>query len=500
MRKGSEKEPQPQLQAWLQQEQGLSAADADRHARRLALVFGSQQAALDSLPATFEWCNSRGLSGPQTAQLLDRIAKKRRENVVQFAALVQPVWQLMDSHIAAYVEPLRQAGARLPKHTSLAGVLCGNKTAFLALVMPPGHAEAWLAAVSRQLPAAALGKLLLTLPNVANSSPATASAAISWAAEVLGVADPAAMFARMPGLLMREATTLQRNLDSLQQALGWTAEAARQLVRKQPSLLTAGPDSVQAAAAWLRKYIPDAEQLADVISRGPQLIGCSEQHLQANADYLRQALGWQDGDGQLAAFIAARPQAFAIVKFSNAETQHKLRLLSEVVGVSVKECLAAGSTYLMVSLPTMAAYYMLVQVTGAMALPLADVLCGLKLLRKQPVAVFVLVLSFACIGASLCLPTWGHIVVSLQERAPHLLFKTDGQLHLSWIANANSAVNLSRLGMTRAQLNAFVHEWPRSEEGRRLLEGLRWASCVGWHHAAALMSGLSLCSLCQCDG
>ena len=38
--------PQPQLQAWLQQ-QGVPAAKADQYARRLAHVFGSQQAALD---------------------------------------------------------------------------------------------------------------------------------------------------------------------------------------------------------------------------------------------------------------------------------------------------------------------------------------------------------------------------------------------------------------------------------------------------------------------
>ncbi len=352
-------EPQPQLQAWLQQEQGLSAAKADQHARRLGHIFGSQQAALDSLPATFEWCRSRGLSGGQTAQLLDGIAKTRRENVVQFAALVQPVWQLLDSHIAAYVEPLRQAGGRLPKHTSLAGVLRGNEAAAQALCMPPGHVEAWLAAVSEQLPAAAVGRLLLNLPNAVAGSPATAAAAVSWAADVLGVADPAAFFVRASGVLASEVPTLQRNLDSLQQALALTAGAARQLVLKQPRILTSSPGTVQAAAAWLQRLFADGEQLADVIRRGPQLLTRSDEHLRGNADYLQQALGWQDGDGRLAAFVAAHPQPLATVDLSDERTQHKLRLLTEVVGVSTTECLGSGSSYLMYGLETMAAHYML---------------------------------------------------------------------------------------------------------------------------------------------
>ncbi len=360
----STEEAQPQLQTWLQQEQGLKAADADQHARRLALVFGSQQAALDGLPTTFEWCRSRGLKGSETVQLLDRIALARWENVVQFAALVQPVWQLLDSHIAAYVEPLRQAGARLPKHTSLAGVLCGSESAALALVMPPGHVEAWLAAVGQQLPAAAIGRLLVSLPNVVTGSPATVAAAISWAVNVLGAADPAAFFAVSPNLLAYEVSTLQRNFDSLQQALGWTAEQARQLVLQQPRLLSSSTGTVQVALAWLRQLFPDAGQLAAVIDRGSRLLCCSEQHLQGNADTLRAALGWQDGDGPLAAFVAAYPQGFAIVNFGSEDTQHKLRLLSKVVGVRADKCLATGSNYLKYRLEKMAATYMLVQVRG----------------------------------------------------------------------------------------------------------------------------------------
>ena len=356
---------QPQLQAWLQQEQGLPSKAADQHARRLAHIFGSQQAALDGLPATFEWCRSQGLTGLQTAKVLDHIAKKRRENVVRFATSVQPVWQQLEGYIAAWAEQQLQAGdSRLRKNTSLAEVLCSNSEAAQALGMPPGHVEAWLAAVSQRLPAAAIGRLLLAQPHVVSGSPTTALTAIRWAADVLGVADLAALLAKAPMLLKSGESTLQRNLDSLQQALGWTAgqRAQQQLALKQPRILNSSPATVQAALAWLRQLFPDAEQLAGIVDRGPHLLFKSVQHLQGNADYLRQALGWQDGDSQLAAYVAARPQDFATVALSSEETRHKLRLLSEVVGVSTEQCLTSGISYLNRHLHSIAARYMLVQV------------------------------------------------------------------------------------------------------------------------------------------
>ncbi|PRW50977.1 FAD-linked oxidase [Chlorella sorokiniana] len=421
-------QPQTHLQAWLQQEQGLPAEAADQHACRQALVFGSQQAALDSLPATFEWCRSRGLTGLQTAQLLDGIAKKSHKCVVQFAALVQPVWQLMDSYVAAWAEQQQQAGdSRLRKHTSLAEALCGHAKAAEALGMPPGHVEAWLAAVSEQLPAAAVGGLLLGMPSVVCGGLDKGPAAISWAVNVLGVADPAAFFAAASSLLTRDVSILQRNLDSLRQALGCTAEQARQLVLKQPVILAPSPDTVQTALTWLRQLFPDAAPLAGIISRGPLLLTKSVQHLQSNADYLQQALGWQEGDSQLAAFVATYPLAFAAVDLTSKATSDKLRLLSEVVGVSTKECLTSGISYLKTGLETMAAHYVLVQ-----------------------------------------------------ARAPHLLFSTAGEQQLRWVVDIMKPSYLAAMGMTRAEVHAFVREWPRSEEGRRLLEGLRAGSVAGW--------------------
>lgn len=220
-------EPQPQLQAWLQQQQGLAASEADQSARRLVRVFGSQQAALDGVPATFEWCRGQGLTGPQTAALLDRIASRRHDNVVQFASTAQANWKLLDSCIATYIEPLDAAGARLPKHTSLAGVPSGGLDAVQALQMPPGHVAAWLAAIGERLSDTAIGRLLLRHPSLVSGSPDTAVAAIDWAERALGPRDPAAFFAVVPSLLKYRVETLQLNLDSLQQTLAWTPEDAR---------------------------------------------------------------------------------------------------------------------------------------------------------------------------------------------------------------------------------------------------------------------------------
>ena len=90
----------------------------------------------------------------------------------------------------------------------------------------------------------------------------------------------------------------------------------------------------------------------------------------------------------------------------------------------------------------------------------------------------------------------------LQERAPALLRNNNGELHLSWIVNANKPYNLRRLGMTRDEFNALVRGWPASEQGRRLLEGLRWAGvatspCIA-NQVNALPTACSLLLLARC--
>ncbi|PRW51023.1 RMD5-like protein A isoform A [Chlorella sorokiniana] len=153
----------------------------------------------------------------------------------------------------------------------------------------------------------------------------------------------------------------------------------------------------------------------------------STQRLQGNAGYLHQALGWRGGTCQLAALVAARPQNFATINLSDKDTQPKLRLLSEVVGVSIEDCLTGRISYLTRKLDSTAARYMLVQ-----------------------------------------------------ERAPELLYDCGGELYLSWVLNANKPHNLRRLGMSQDVFNACVRGWPASAEGRRLLAGLRAGSVAGW--------------------
>ncbi len=64
-----------------------------------------------------------------------------------------------------------------------------------------------------------------------------------------------------------------------------------------------------------------------------------------------------------------------------------------------------------------------------------------------------------------------HLAPALQERAPQLLRYKDGSVCVSWVSGAKWDM-LNYGGMTAAEFHTFVREWPRSEEGRRLLEGL----------------------------
>ena len=358
-------EPQPELQAWLEKDQGLTRTDADQHARRLVAVFGGdQQAALASLPTTFAWCTSRGLSGLQTAQLLGRIAKKRRDSVVSFAATAQRDWQLIEPYIAVHVQRLRQAEKQLPKHASLAALVCGRGGAAMMLATPPGHVASWLAAVGKQLPDAAdVGRLVIGSPFILAANPQTTLAALRWCVEALSVqpAQLAAYAAKVAALLKRDTASLQANLAALQRTLG--AELTLQLAQKHPVLLGNSSVTVQQTLEWLqRQFGGDAARLQAVLERGSRLLSTSAEALQRRADYLQRQLGWQPGDCQLAAFIEKYPQPFATVSFDSPDKQVQLLLLTSVLGVSLADLLSQWSSHLMYSLPTVTARYILVQV------------------------------------------------------------------------------------------------------------------------------------------
>ncbi len=206
---------------------------------------------------------------------------------------------------------------------------------------------------------------------------------------------------------------------------------------------------------------------------------------------MRQALGWQDGDGQLAAFVADHPCDFAIVNLSSQETQHKLRLLSEVVGVSAQQCLRSGISYLNRGLEGICARYMLVQVRSP------------ALMRNCVVFAHRPDRRWADGSATALPPTSWRGRHCLQERAPRLLYSRRGEPRLSWISNASTLRYLDAMGMTRPEYHAFVREWPHSEEGRHLLEGLRWVGwineCSSWLHdwVSPLLARL-VCWLAAC--
>lgn len=173
---------------------GARAAEkeADSHAKRLVLLFGGDEAAaLASLPATFEWCCSQGLSGVQTAQLLGRIGRSRHDSVVNFATTAQLDWQRLSGYISERAEQQRQEGKRLSKHASLGSLLVKNMVAAQALAAPPGHVAAWLAAVGQHLTTAGLGKILAVHPHLVTAKPSKTLRAMDWAASKWAASQPA---------------------------------------------------------------------------------------------------------------------------------------------------------------------------------------------------------------------------------------------------------------------------------------------------------------------
>ena len=64
------------------------------------------------------------------------------------------------------------------------------------------------------------------------------------------------------------------------------------------------------------------------------------------------------------------------------------------------------------------------------------------------------------------------MVLLLQERAPAMLCAKDGGVSLSWISDKEAV--LKHCQVTAAELNAHVRSWPRSKQGKELLEELRW--------------------------
>ena len=362
MCRGNDTTPPVKLQAWLEQH-GLAAADAAPLTAGLARAFNSEQAALESLPDTFAWLRGRGLSSLETARLLNSMADMRHDSVVNFAATAQLDYELIDSTVAAYLHQRQQRPAGTLRHrtrASLADVLRSSVGTARCLIMPSGHVKAWLQEVRKQLSDAELGRLLLSQPSIVGGRPATAQAAVAWAVQVLGVTDLVPFLARNPPLLTYDVATLQASLDALQSIV--PAEEARQSVQAWPRLISTRISTMQAAAAWLEQRIADADQLHEVLLRCPPLLAADVGRLQRNACFLAGELGWQHGDGQLAAFVLRHPHPFALLDCEGAEVQVMLRFFSGVVGAPREDCLGKYGSYLIHSLDRIVARYVHVQV------------------------------------------------------------------------------------------------------------------------------------------
>ena len=74
-----------------------------------------------------------------------------------------------------------------------------------------------------------------------------------------------------------------------------------------------------------------------------------------------------------------------------------------------------------------------------------------------------------------------------------MLRAKDGEASLSWIMSKEAVKK--RCGLTEVQLNAHVRSWPRSEEGKELLEEFRSVNgggCVAAGLVAGMLAGCSI--------
>lgn len=422
---GSTPKPQPQLQPWLQQAQGLTAVEAGRYARLFAAEFGGDEAAaLASLMREFKELRRRKLSGSDAAWAINAMASKRRASGTSIDGVLQ-VWQRLDDYISAYVQQRHQADKPERMRSSIAEMLRGrNIHAALAVAADPVEADALLAALCQRLaeagskaPEVDVGAILLRVPDIVWTAQDALLAVIQCAADELQPADLVAFLLLAPNLLQFKVTAVRQKLVQLQ-AAGLMAEQARQLAANTPRLLHLDLSAAREAAAWLRQLFPADKELWGVIESYPELLSVPVEQLQRTADVLQQKLGWDDA--RLADKIKRRPSVYKKARFDHPDTEAKVLFLT-ALGVDPLDCFGRYVDYLFRNLKTMVALYILVQ-----------------------------------------------------ERAPQLLTDAQGQPTLSGMKDKKRL--LKACGLASAEYNDYLSKWPQSEAEQKVLADLRSGS------------------------
>ncbi len=321
------------LQAYLQQQSGISRAKAAELAGKLSAVLG---AAADQLvPAPLQWLVGRGMQPLKAVQLVVRVCGNDASFMRQWPTW-QPVfaanWQLADSRLAAYQQQCKAAKQRpLKGSTSMAVLLSGQPSRYRLLLLPDLPSKLKFVQQLLGKSEAEIGEMIAA-GLVLTGTKATLAAAIQWLVSFAGSKDGAvSMLRQTPELLSFSAATLDSKVAALQAA--WAGklqpEQLRQLVQRASMVLTKlTADKVAPTADVLRSWFPQPSEAQAVLAKCPQLLAAPAASLQASKRYFMGpplSLSRQ----QFLALVAARPQPF-FMNLAGPLTQHKLAFLTQV--------------------------------------------------------------------------------------------------------------------------------------------------------------------------
>ena len=321
------------LQAYLQQQSGISKAEAVRLASQLSAALGAVADQLVLAPQ--QWFVSRGMQPAKAAQLLVCICKEHASVLKRWPSW-QPVfeanWQLADGYLSAYQQQCKATKQRpLKSGQSLAVLLSGMPSRYRMVCVSDLPSKLALVQQQLQLTDAELGELIAAGLSLGGSA-ATLAAAMQWLVSFAGsTAAATAMLQRVPELLSFSAATLDSKLAALQAA--WAGvlqpEQVRQLVQWGPKVLC-DCKAVEYArtAEVLCSWFAQPSELYAVLSKAPKLLSTAAASLEASKR-------WMTGPPlslsrrQFVALVQASPQAFSR-NWAAPLTQHKLAFLTQV--------------------------------------------------------------------------------------------------------------------------------------------------------------------------
>lgn len=324
---------QQRLQAYLQQQDGISPADAERLARRFCVKLGAdadQQAA-----APLEWCVSRGMQPVKAALLLAHMCDRSNHAVTvqqwaEWQPLLEANWQLADSHLAAYQQQRRENKQRLLKDSESVAALLSSKPSMYPLLRVRDLPQKVALLQQHQLDDADVGRIMASTSALTVSLGSLARA-VQWLVGFAGSSEAAAgMLRATPQLLEDQASGLPSRLVRLQGA--WHGalqpEQLQQLVCRWSAVLTIwSPDYYQTAAV-LRDWFPRPSTLYTVLQAAPQLLAAPGATLLANSRCL-MAPPFSLSRQQFLALFKASPHILAS-NISTPLTKHKLTFMTQV--------------------------------------------------------------------------------------------------------------------------------------------------------------------------